>query len=157
MFNAILTYTVVISVMIYSILLLNYCNQLIKAKLENKSEIQNCKLTENVLATQGIAITLLFLSILALLMTMHIYNPAELEIIIDLGTKIPVTKYIVLALTLGLSIYIFVNTKQNAGCADKIKLHSSLLDTLNITIMVMISLYGSYEGYRIYKGTDSSK
>ena len=155
MLDMIFTYSVIVIVMTYSIILLRYSNKLIEHNLENKN-IVNCNLDENVMATQGIAITILFFSILTLISALHAYNPKTLEAIVNLGGKIPYSKYLGLCIVLGLAIYVLVITKENQGCADAINVDTKFLDVINIGVICMITIYIIYKVYRISKGTPNN-
>ena len=56
-----------------------------------------------------------------------------------------------MAVILGMSIYILSITKDNEGCADKIGVDTDFLDTINIGIISIMSMFIIYKIYFHFK------
>lgn len=163
-------YVVSVLMVGYGSLLLHHCNTLIRDKMDPDSDLskgtKDCKLSEDILLEQGIAIVLITLGVLSFSSTMYARHPDFFHATVffsrskdsDNGGH-PFIKFIYMMITLAITIYILIDYNKHKQCiqagggvgGDKLFMTSTLV------IVAVISIFFLYKGIIIYNQVSMSK
>ena len=146
----------------YGILLCHHANSLIRKKMkmnDDDKKVPGCKVSDDVLLEQGIAIILILLSIFVLNNALYAHFPAvyrKLTYLGDVHTKYgghPFMKYIQMMIVLGFAIYFLVDIEKHKECVKNTGGvgGESLLFVSTIIVIAVISLQLLYRGVQLIR------
>jgi hypothetical protein len=156
-------YIISILMIVYGSLLLHHCNILIRDKMDPESELskgtQDCKLSDDILLEQGLAIILITLGVFVFGNTMYSRHPKFFHNTIFFSNKDsdegghPFLQYIQMMVVLGFAIFIFADTQKHKECIGKSGGISgdNLLYISNLIIIITLSIWLIYKGGIITK------
>ncbi len=164
-FNKAAPFLVGIAMLCYGALLLHHANTLIRKRMSDEGITDTCKVSENILLEQGVAICLILLSIFVLNNSLYAHFPSvyqKLTYLGDVHTKFgghPFMKYIQMMIVLGFTIYFLVDIENHKNCVKQGGGvgGETLLVVSNIVVISLIGLFLLFKGVQMTQRVNKQK